>query len=78
MYDVKEAIEHRFESDMCKRVIYVNNHDECAEINKKFRLADRIWIGHADSYFVRKRYTLAAGILFTSPEFQCFFKAMNF
>jgi 1,4-alpha-glucan branching enzyme len=46
-----------------KRVVYVESHDEAAIA----RLPDAIWPGNASGWAARKRSTLAAGIVFTSP-----------
>ncbi len=78
MFDVRDAIVHRFETDICKRVTFINNHDQCAAINNNFRLPDRIWLGHADSWASRKRSTLAASILFTTPGIPMIFQGDEF
>lgn len=78
MYSVRDAILHRFETDAWKRVIYSENHDEVASINNKVRLPDAIWRGHADSWFARKRSTLAAALVFTSPGIPMIFQGQEF
>ncbi len=78
MLDVRDALEHRFETDICKRIVFINNHDQCAAINNNFRLPDRIWMGHADSWLTRKRYTLAASIVFTTPGIPMLFQGDEF
>jgi 1,4-alpha-glucan branching enzyme len=75
---VKEAIEHSFDGNPFKKQIYINNHDECGKIKDKFRLSDQIWMGNADSWVVRKRYTLAAAIVFTSPGIPLLFQGDEF
>lgn len=78
MYSIQDAIYQRFETDAWKRVIYSENHDEVASINKKLRLPDAIWLGHADSWFARKRSTLAAAIVMTSPGIPMIFMGQEF
>lgn len=78
MYSIRDAILHRFESDAWKRVIYSENHDEVAEINNKVRLPDAIWRGRADSWASRKRSTLAAALVFTSPGIPMIFQGQEF
>jgi 1,4-alpha-glucan branching enzyme len=78
MHEVQDIIQHTFQGDAFKRVIYINNHDECGSLNNKYRLSDRIWLGHADSWFVRKRYTLAIAIVLTTPGVPMFFQGDEF
>jgi 1,4-alpha-glucan branching enzyme len=78
MYSVRDAILQRFETDAWKRVIYSENHDEVAEINRKVRLPEAIWRGNADSWFARKRSTLAASLVFTSPGIPMIFQGQEF
>ncbi|WP_041226251.1 alpha-amylase family glycosyl hydrolase [Crinalium epipsammum] len=78
MYSVRDAILQRFETDAWKRVIYSENHDEVAEINHKVRLPEAIWHGNADSWFARKRSTLAAALVFTSPGIPMIFQGQEF
>ena len=78
MNAVSAALTHSLGVDACKRLIYINNHDQCAAINNNVRLPDRIWRGHADSWAARKRYTLAAGILCTTPGIPMIFQGDEF
>jgi 1,4-alpha-glucan branching enzyme len=78
MEDLRDAITHSFDGDAFKSLSFFNNHDQCAQINNNFRLTDRIWMGHADSWVVRKRYTLAAAVLFTSPGIPMIFQGDEF
>jgi 1,4-alpha-glucan branching enzyme len=75
---VGAALTHSLGGDACNRLIYINNHDQCAAINHALRLPDRIWTGHADSWVVRKRTTLAAGILCTTPGIPMIFQGDEF
>ncbi|MFN6495875.1 MAG: alpha-amylase family glycosyl hydrolase [Nostoc sp. DedQUE01] len=78
MYSIRDAILQRFETDAWKRVIYSENHDEVAQINRKVRLPEAIWRGRADSWFARKRSTLAAALVFTSPGIPMIFQGQEF
>ena len=78
MFDLHDAVTHSFEGDAFRSLSFFNNHDQCAQINNNYRLPDRIWMGHADSWVARKRHTLAAGILFTSPGIPMIFQGDEF
>jgi 1,4-alpha-glucan branching enzyme len=78
MFDIRDALAHSFEGDICKRVVFSNNHDQCAAINNNVRLPERIWPGHADSWASRKRSTLAAAIVFTTPGIPMIFQGDEF
>lgn len=77
LFTLRDAIEQRFGNDCLKRIIYSENHDEVAEINGKTRLPEAIWHGHADSWFARKRSTLAAAIVMTSPGIPMIFQGQE-
>lgn len=78
MGDVRDAIVHRFGTDALKRVIYSENHDEVASINNKVRLPEAIFPGRADSWFSKKRSTLGAVFVFTSPGIPMIFQGQEF
>jgi 1,4-alpha-glucan branching enzyme len=78
MNDLHDALTHSFDGDAFQSLSFFNNHDQCAQINNNFRLPERIWMGHADSWVARKRHTLAAAILFTSPGIPMFFQGDEF
>lgn len=63
---VRGVIEHRYQGAF-DRVIYTESHDEVAASNGKRRLPDDIYPGHADGWFAKKRSTLGAALVFTSP-----------
>lgn len=58
-----------------QRVIYLESHDEAY---KKRRIPDLISWGHADDYFARKRSTLGAAILMSSPGIPMIFMGQEF
>ena len=78
LYGVKEAIEQRFGASAFTRIIFSENHDEVAEINHKLRLPEAIDPGHADSWFAKKRSTLAAFLTLTSPGIPMIFMGQEF
>ena len=76
MYAVRDAIAQRFDVSAFTRAIYTENHDEDA--NGSERLPELIWPGNAGSWFSRKRSTLAAGIVMTSPGIPMIFNGQEF
>jgi 1,4-alpha-glucan branching enzyme len=72
---VSKAIEHRFDSDAFKRVIYTESHDEIA--NGRARVPEEIWPGNVDSWFSKKRSTLGAAIVLTSPGIPMIFQGQE-
>ncbi len=59
---------------MFQRILYVESHDEAA----LRRLPDLIAAGQADGWYARKRSTLAAGLVFTSPGIPMIFQGQEF
>ena len=76
VYAVKSAVERRYNGDAFQRVIYTENHDEDA--NGHQRVPEEIWPGKADSYFSKKRSTLGAILVFTSPGIPMIFQGQEF
>ena len=72
---VREAIEHRYDPDAFKRIIYTESHDETA--NGRARVPEEIWPGKADSWFSRKRSTLGAALVLTSPGIPMIFEGQE-
>jgi 1,4-alpha-glucan branching enzyme len=75
MGDLRHAIEHRYGSDGLARVIYSESHDEVA--NGRARLPEDIWPGNAGGWHARKRSTLAAALVFTSPGIPMLFQGQE-
>ena len=69
---VSRAIEHRYDPDAFKRIIYTKSHD--AVSNGRARLPEDIWPGNADSWFSRKRFTLADALVLTLPGIPMMFE----
>ncbi|MEC8559992.1 MAG: alpha-amylase family glycosyl hydrolase, partial [Planctomycetota bacterium] len=76
MWDVRDAIISSFNGNHTHRVIYTESHDEVA--NGRARVPEDIWPGNADSWFSKKRSTLAAGLVFTSPGIPMLFQGQEF
>jgi 1,4-alpha-glucan branching enzyme len=76
MYALQSVIENRFNGDAFQRVIYTENHDEDA--NGHQRVPEEIWPGNAASYFSKKRSTLGAILVLTSPGIPMLFQGQEF
>src|SRR5262249_49930173 len=76
MNEVRDAITHSYNGNGLERVIYTESHDEVA--NGKQRIPEMIWPGHADSYYSKKRSTLGAAIVMTSPGIRMMFQGQEF
>ncbi len=72
---VSRAIEHRYDSDAFKRVIYTESHDEVA--NGRERVPEEIWPGNVDSWFSKKRSTLGGALVLTSPGIPMIFEGQE-
>jgi 1,4-alpha-glucan branching enzyme len=76
MYEVAQAIGHRFNSNSFERVIFTESHDAVA--NGQARVPEEIWPGNADSYHSQKRSTLGAGLVFSAPGIPMIFQGQEF
>jgi 1,4-alpha-glucan branching enzyme len=74
MWSVRDAITRRYHGNAFERVIFVESHNEASA----GRLTERIWRGDAANWYARKRSTLAAGILLTSPGIPMLFQGQEF
>ena len=72
---VSRAIEHRWDSDAFKRIIYTESHDEVA--NGRERVPEEIWPGKVDSWFSKKRSTLGGALVLTSPGIPMIFEGQE-
>jgi 1,4-alpha-glucan branching enzyme len=75
MWAVKSAIEHRYNTDAFERVIYTESHDEVA--NGRNRVPEDIWPGNAGSWYSKKRSTLGAVLVMTSPGIPMLFQGQE-
>jgi 1,4-alpha-glucan branching enzyme len=76
MWAVRDAILNSYNGDAFERVIYTESHDEVA--NGKSRVPEEIWPGNAGSWFSKKRSTLGAFVVFTSPGIPMMFMGQEF
>ncbi len=76
MWAVRDAIAKIDNGDRLKRVIYTESHDEVA--NGHARVPEEIWPGNAASWASKKRSTLGAGLVFTSPGIPMIFQGQEF
>ena len=72
---VGKAIEHRYDSDAFRRVIFTESHDEVA--NGRARVPEEIWPGRVDSWFSKKRSTLGGALVLTSPGIPMIFEGQE-
>lgn len=61
--------------DALRRLIYTESHDEVA--NGRSRLPEEIWPGNASSWASRKRSTLGAALVLTSPGIPMLFQGQE-
>ncbi|ARN55966.1 alpha-amylase family glycosyl hydrolase [Sedimentisphaera salicampi] len=78
MYDVRDAITNLYNGSDTQRVIYSESHDEAGASSGKSRLPSAIHWDNPESYWAKKRSTLAAGIVFTSPGIPMLFMGQEF
>ena len=76
MSAICDALNKRYNNDAFQRVIYSESHDEVTEnFGKKLgRMPEKISPGNADSWISRKRSTLAAALVLTSPGIPMLFQ----
>ena len=72
---VARVLTHGADDDPLRRVIYTESHDEVA--NGKARLPEEIWPGRADSWPSKKRSTLGAALVLTSPGIPMLFQGQE-
>jgi len=75
IYAVRDAVLHRYGEGAFQRVIYTESHDEVA--NGQARLPEEIWHGNASSWVSKKRSTLGAALVFTSPGIPMIFQGQE-
>lgn len=76
MYAVGNIICQNYNHDVFQRVIFTESHD--ADANGAQRLPEMIWPGNADSWFAKKRSTLGAAVVLTSPGIPMLFMGQEF
>lgn len=75
MSAVRDAVCHHYNPDVFERVIYTESHDEVA--NGKSRIPEEIRPGKADSWESKKRSTLGAVLVLTSPGMPMLFQGQE-
>jgi 1,4-alpha-glucan branching enzyme len=76
MWSLRDAIRFQYNGDATQRVIYTESHDEVA--NGRSRVPEEIWPGNASSWFSKKRSTLGAALVMTSPGVPMIFQGQEF
>jgi 1,4-alpha-glucan branching enzyme len=74
---IRQAIARGFSGDAFERIIYTESHDEVAAQNGKRRLTEDIHPGQADSWYAKKRSTLGAALVLTSPGIPMIFQGQE-
>jgi 1,4-alpha-glucan branching enzyme len=74
---VKDALQKKMASDVFTRVIYTENHDQVGHPPGQNRLPTLIDINNHESIFAKKRSTLAAAIMLTSPGIPMIFQGQE-
>ena len=76
MFAIKNAILANYNGDAFQRVVYTESHDEVA--NGQSRMPEAIWPGNAASWYSKKRSTLGAAVVMTSPGIPMLFQGQEF
>ena len=76
MNAIKGAILANYNGDAFQRVVYTESHDEVA--NGQSRMPEAIWPGNAASWYSKKRSTLGAAVVMTSPGIPMLFQGQEF
>ncbi|MFM7052563.1 MAG: alpha-amylase family glycosyl hydrolase [Planctomycetota bacterium] len=76
MFAIRNAITANYNADAFQRVVYTESHDEVA--NGQSRMPEAIWPGNAGSWFSKKRSTLGAAVVMTSPGIPMLFQGQEF
>jgi 1,4-alpha-glucan branching enzyme len=76
MYALSNIICQNYNQDAFQRVIFTESHD--ADSNGAQRVPEMIWPGNADSWFSKKRSTLGAVVVLTSPGIPLLFMGQEF
>ncbi|MGA2258481.1 MAG: alpha-amylase family glycosyl hydrolase, partial [Thermoguttaceae bacterium] len=74
---VKGAVEKKMASDVFSRVIYTENHDQVGHPPGQNRLPSMIDTINHESIFAKKRSTLAAAIMLTTPGIPMIFQGQE-
>ena len=75
MFELRESVTNYFNGQATQRVIFTESHDEAAN---QPRLPEVVWPANAESWEAKKRSTLAASVVFTSPGIPMLFQGQEF
>ena len=75
IFELRTSVTNYFNGQATQRVIFTESHDEAAN---QPRLPESIWPANADSWEAKKRSTLAAAVVFTSPGIPMIFQGQEF
>ncbi len=75
MFELRDSVLNIFNGQATQRVVFTESHDEAAN---QPRLPEVVWPGNADSWEAKKRSTLAAAVVFTSPGIPMIFQGQEF
>lgn len=76
MLAIAKTIEHQYNGDAFRRVIYSESHDQVA--NGRARVPQEIMPDAPTSWYAQKRSTLAAALVFTAPGIPMLFQGQEF
>ncbi|MAI66899.1 MAG: hypothetical protein CMJ26_03360 [Phycisphaerae bacterium] len=76
MWAVRDSVLAVYNGDQTDRVIYTESHDEVA--NGRSRVPEEIAPGDAGNWFARKRSTMGAALVLTSPGIPMLFQGQEF
>jgi len=76
MEEIAKALPFRYNENAIQRIIYSESHDEVA--NGKSRIPQTIDPNDTAGYYARKRSTLAAGLVLTTPGIPMLFEGQEF
>jgi 1,4-alpha-glucan branching enzyme len=72
---IADAIRHRINDDVFKRIIYTESHDQVA--NGSARLPEEIAEGEVENWHAKKRSTLGAALAMTTPGVPMLFQGQE-
>lgn len=77
IYAIRDAIQKKVGNDVFDRIIYSENHDKVGHPDNEIRIPLVIDRGNPTSVFAKKRSTLAAAVMLTSPGIPMLFQGQE-
>jgi 1,4-alpha-glucan branching enzyme len=74
---VRDTLQKKMASDVFSRVVYTENHDQVGHPPGQIRLPAMIDVNDHESIYAKKRSTLAAAIMLTSPGIPMIFQGQE-